>query len=248
MTKQAISPDCIHHRFLNVGIVSCVCGLLGPVAICLGQDAKPTDDLAQTFFAKHCQACHEGAEPKGDIELKSLSRDFSDQASREKWLLVLEQIKEGTMPPNEKPRPPGDAVKAITDWITSQVANAEAQENASEGRVVLRRLNRNEYENTVRDLLGVDIELERPAAAGSSTNGFDNSAEALHVSSFLLEQYLEAADKVLDAAIVNGPRPEMQKRRSTSRTRRPSSPRAASTATWTMPSRSSVRGCRPTSR
>src|SRR5262249_53125591 len=77
----------------------------------------------------------------------------------------------------------------------------------------IRRLNRAEYENTVRDLLGVDIDLKDVLPSDTPVNGFDNGAEALHVSSFLMEQYLEAADKVLDAAVVNGPRPWMIKRR-----------------------------------
>src|SRR5262249_26593161 len=71
----------------------------------------------------------------------------------------------------------------------------------------IRRLNRSEYENTVRDLLGVDVDLKDVLPSDTPVNGFDNGAEALHVSSFLMEQYLEAADKVLDAAIVNGPKP-----------------------------------------
>ena len=79
--------------------------------------------------------------------------------------------------------------------------------------MVLRRLNRAEYENTVRDLLGVDVDLKDLLPADTSANGFDNGAEALHVSSFLMEQYLEAADKVLDAAIANGPQPSMIKKR-----------------------------------
>ena len=93
------------------------------------------------------------------------------------------------------------------------MAAAEAARSAAQGRVVLRRLNRAEYENTVRDLLGVDVDLKDLLPPDTSTNGFDNSAEALHVSSFLMEQYLEAADKVLDAAIANGPQPWMIKKR-----------------------------------
>ena len=73
--------------------------------------------------------------------------------------------------------------------------------------MVLRRLNRAEYANTVRDLLGVDVDLKDLLPPDTSTSGFDNSAEALHVSSYLMESYLEAADRVLDAAIANGPRP-----------------------------------------
>ena len=72
---------------------------------------------------------------------------------------------------------------------------------------MLRRLNRAEYANTVRDLLGVEVDLKDLLPLDTSTNGFDNSAEAMHVSSYLMETYLEAADRVVDAAIANGPRP-----------------------------------------
>jgi len=179
----------------------------------IGADAKPAaDPVAGPFFAQHCQACHSGKKPKGDFHLDNLTPDLGDKANREKWLTVLEQVKSGVMPPKEKPRPAAQEVKALTDSISARLKKAESASGA-QGRVVLRRLNRAEYENTVRDLLGVELDLKDLLPAEAATNGFDNSAEALHVSSFLMEQYLEAADKVLDAAIVNGPRPWMIKKR-----------------------------------
>jgi hypothetical protein len=81
--------------------------------------------------------------------------------------------------------------------------------------VELRRLNRVEYENTVRDLLGVDADLKKLLPADSKANGFDNAAEAQHVSSFLLERYLEAADTALNLAVANGPAPKTVKKRCT---------------------------------
>jgi len=80
-------------------------------------------------------------------------------------------------------------------------------------RVVLRRLNRVEYENTVRDLLDIDIDLKDLLPLDTSSHGFDNVGEALHTSSFLMERYLEAADIALNVAIVNGPQPPMTKKR-----------------------------------
>src|SRR5581483_9840141 len=119
----------------------------------------------------------------------------------------------GAMPPKGKPRPPAKDVTAVTDWIRRRLDAAEGARVAAQGRAPIRRLNRAEYENTVRDLLGVDLDLKDVLPADTPVNGFDNGAEALHVSSFLMEQYLEAADKVLDEAIVNGPRPWMIKKR-----------------------------------
>ncbi len=92
-------------------------------------------------------------------------------------------------------------------WIGQRASAAEAARRATEGRVVLRRLNRAEYANTVRDLLGVEVDLSDLLPPDTSTSGFDNSAELLHTSSYLLQSYLDAADRVLDEAIANRPRP-----------------------------------------
>ena len=102
------------------------------------------------------------------------------------------------MPPKAKPRPAEKEVRALVESIGGRIA---------QGRAVLRRLNRVEYENTVRDLLGIDVELKELLAARRSANGFDNVGEALHTSSFLMERYLEAADTALAVAIANGPQP-----------------------------------------
>lgn len=195
---------------------TCVRGLLAAVAVgawLVGLSATraadaPASDVSKAFFAQHCQACHAGSKPKGDLRLDNLSREFADNDTREQWLKVLEQLKSGTMPPKGKPRPPAQEVQAVMAWISQQVAAAETAANGGQGRVVLRRLNRNEYENTVRDLLGVSLDLKDLLPLDTSTSGFDNSAEALHVSSYLMENYLEAADRVLDAAIVNGSKPQ----------------------------------------
>ena len=123
-------------------------------------------DSSKAFFTQHCQACHTGTKPKGKFRLESLTQDFSDKANRERWLAVLEQVKSGTMPPKEKPRPPEKEITALGDWINGRIAAAEAARNAAQGRVAMRRLNRAEYENTVRDLLGVDIDLKDLLPAG----------------------------------------------------------------------------------
>ncbi len=200
---------CLPWSWLVLGLGICGLGPFGSTACATEPDAKTSGDTSKAFFARYCQTCHAGNKPKGDFRLDSLSADFGSKANRERWLTVLEKVKSGEMPPKEKPRPAADQVNALTNWIRGRVETA----GASRGRVGLRRLNRTEYENTVRDLLGVEIDLKDVLPAETVTNGFDNSAESLHVSSFLMEQYLEAADKVLDAAIVNGPKPWMIKKR-----------------------------------
>lgn len=177
-----------------------------------GEVIKP-DDAGKEFFALHCRECHAGSTPKGDFRLDDLTDDFDDEGIRNRWIAVREQLQAGTMPPPKKPRPGPDSVTSLVDWISVRVAEAEVRRSAAQGRVVLRRLNRSEYENTVRDLLKVEVDLKDLLPEDNATGGFDNNAEALHVSPFLMESYLAAADRVLDAAIANGPRPNTTRKR-----------------------------------
>jgi hypothetical protein len=169
--------------------------------------AAPLDAHLRPFFDQHCVKCHSGEKPKGDWRIDELTMDFADKGSRDRWQSVLEKLEAGEMPPKSKPRPPEPEVRALTEWITARVTAADANRRGAEGRVVLRRLNRSEYENTVRDLLGVKASLKDLLPLDTSANGFDNVGDALHTSSFLLDRYLEAADTALNQAIVNRAQP-----------------------------------------
>ena len=188
-----------------------VCAILACVSsnITAAQEEVSTGQL----LTQHCEKCHSGAKAEGDFSLTSLTDDFNDKQNRERWLTVLEQLKEGTMPPADEPRPPVKYVQSVMDWISTQAGKAEIARRETEGRVVMRRLNRAEYANTVRDLLGVEVDLTDLLPLDTSTNGFDNNAELLHTSSFLMRNYLDAADRVLDEAIANAPEPWIQKKR-----------------------------------
>ncbi|MBI3861568.1 MAG: DUF1592 domain-containing protein [Planctomycetia bacterium] len=200
-------------RVLIAAIVSGGMGLIGSPTWSCAADARPTDGPSRKFFEQYCQTCHSGTKPKGDFRVDVLARDFADKENREKWLSVVEKLKTGKMPPKGKPRPPAKETQALTDWIDGQVAAAQAARNLLQGRAVMRRLNQAEYENTVRDLLGVDVELKDVLPVDSTAGGFDTNAETLHVSSYLLHNYLRAAERVLDEAIAGGPRPAQVKRR-----------------------------------
>ncbi len=171
------------------------------------------DFPGKQLFTEHCEKCHSGAKAMGGFTVSSLADDFTEKQNRELWLTVLEQLKDGNMPPKEQPRPPVKDVQSVLDWITTQAENAERVRREIDGRVVMRRLNRAEYANTVRDLLGVEVDLADLLPLDTSTNGFDNNAEQLHTSSFLMRNYLDAADRVLDEAIANEPEPWIQKKR-----------------------------------
>ncbi len=176
-----------------------------------GSASVVTFDSAGKLFANHCQECHSGADPKGDFSLSGLGQNFADPANRERWEAVAEQLLAGTMPPVKKPRPPASEVKAMLDWIgTRMAATPEGNDSGVRSairRTGMRRLTRTEYANTIRDLLKVDIDLSDLLPAETTTTGFDTNAESLHISPHLLESYLAAADRAIDAAIASGPRP-----------------------------------------
>jgi hypothetical protein len=165
------------------------------------------EKAASVFLKAHCLECHSGDKPKGELRLDQLGGDFGNDAARKTWLDVQRRIQAGEMPPQEKPRPPETEVRAFTDWLIPRVAAAEAAARAKHGRVVLRRLNRVEYQNTLCDLLGIKIDLKEQLPEDGSADGFDNSAAANHTSAFLMEKYLEAADMALNMAIANRPKP-----------------------------------------
>ena len=187
------------------GFAFLVIAALQPAAAADSQFA----DRVRPFLTNYCVDCHSGAKPKGDLRLDNLTDNFSDTATRERWLAAIKRVKAGEMPPKGKTKPAEKDVTLVSDWIDSRIAAVRK----AEGRVVLRRLNRVEYENTIRDLLGIHVELKELLPEDSAANGFDNVGEALHTSSFLMEKYLEAADVALNKAIVNLPQPPLVKKR-----------------------------------
>ncbi len=214
--KLHMPPATIHPHFLKNRPDRTLWRLMAVVGIIFGMSgtmASEKEAIARQLLTQHCEKCHSGAKPKGHFDIASLSYDFADQKNREHWLTVLDQLKNGDMPPKEKPRPPTKDVQNVMEWISTSAGAAEIARRETEGRVVMRRLNRAEYANTVRDLLGVEVDLSDLLPPDTSTNGFDNNAELLHTSSFLMRSYLDAADRVLDEAIANEPQPWIMKKR-----------------------------------
>jgi mono/diheme cytochrome c family protein len=186
--------------------------LLVILSVVAAPAASLTDAPAAAFLKEHCLRCHGPEKAKGDLRLDQLDMDFSKSATLGRWWEVLTRVQSGEMPPKKEPRPEAAQLQAFVRQLSTRLSEAGAKRRA-EGRVVLRRLNRTEYENTVRDLLGVQTPLKDLLPQDSSADGFDNIGEALHTSSFLLDRYLEAADTALNQAIANRPQPKSTKTR-----------------------------------
>ncbi|CAN5906389.1 DUF1592 domain-containing protein [soil metagenome] len=169
----------------------------------------------QVFLDKHCFECHDGDVQKGGLRLDNLAFDGASPEKEATWIKVLDRVEAGEMPPKKKERPPQDQLTAFASSLKQQLLTVESARQKVEGRVVLRRLNRNEYQNTMHDLFGVDVDLMGLLPEDTTAFGFDNIGEALNVSSVLLERYLESADAAMDTFLVKTKKPETQKWRVT---------------------------------
>src|SRR4051794_33225720 len=135
-----------------------------------------------------------------------MGRSF-ERSAPAKWRQVADRVELNQKPPKNKPRPSADERQLLASWVDGEAQRAELARRAKEGRVVVRRLNRIEYQNTIRDLLGIQVDLLDQLPEDGSANGFDNAGAALHTSSFLMERYLDAAETALNLAISNRPQP-----------------------------------------
>jgi hypothetical protein len=161
----------------------------------------------EPFFRLYCNKCHSGSKPKGDFstELAKLPNDFLDAAAKGHWKEVVNVLNSHEMPPKKEKQPTAKEVAAVVDWITEQAVKAELAKRDT--TIVLRRLNREEYRNSIRDLVGIDFDVSA-FPQDPPAGGFDNNGSALTMSPLHLETYLNAARQILDRAIVEGPKPE----------------------------------------
>lgn len=164
------------------------------LALLLLSSGTAAAEPPRAFIEAYCASCHSGEDAAGGIDLSNLSWDASEEEVARRWILVHDRVRAGEMPPAEADPPDPQAKKR---FLGSLAENLRAGE-ASRSDVVLRRLNRIEYENTVRDLFFTDVNVEG-LPEDATTDGFDTVGEGLAVSAEAMQAYLEAADQVLDA-------------------------------------------------
>jgi hypothetical protein len=163
------------------------------------------------FIEEHCIRCHGPDKQKGKFRIDTLPVDFSDSTAAAKWLEVVDNINLGEMPPEDEPRPDAVPLTAVAKWIAEELRHAQRSAQSTGGQVLMRRLSRTEYANTVRDLLNVHfLPNEGPAdllPPDGSLDGFDKVSKALLLDPSLMEQYFDIASIIADKAVVTGPPP-----------------------------------------
>ena len=183
----------------------------GPIA------ASPREagagDVVRDFLERHCFECHDDVARKGGLDLSALGSNAADAASFAAWVKVHDRLRDGEMPPKKAERPPEAETVAMLRSLDARLHDADLDRQQREGRARARRLNRDEYQNTLRDLLGVEGDYRGFLPEDGSAGGFDKVGSALGISPEHLEAYLAAAEAALDEVIVTGPRPPLIKRR-----------------------------------
>jgi hypothetical protein len=159
------------------------------------------------FLRKHCLSCHGERKPKAGVSLQGYADEAAVARDRKTWQRVLDVLAAGDMPPQGRPRPaPGD-VAAFTKLVRGAFDRADRAAPPDPGRVTMRRLNRLEYRNTIRDLVGVDFDPAEDFPSDDVGYGFDNIGDVLSLPPVLMERYLAAAEAVMGRAITPDPPP-----------------------------------------
>lgn len=148
----------------------------------------------------HCYSCHGDGEDKGKVTLDSFGSTAELMNQQELWVHVLKNIRGGLMPPSKKDRIPSEDFAKLEDWIKRGPLRLDPA-NPDPGRVTLRRLNRVEYRNTIRDLMGIDFRTDEEFPADDTGYGFDTIGDVLTTSPLLLEKYMQAAETIVTKAV-----------------------------------------------
>jgi hypothetical protein len=187
--------------------VLALAALVGPVPRASNAPVPTAfESSIQPFLADHCFDCHDGRRHKGGLDLTRFQSSAAVASDPDTWDLVLQKLGTGEMPPEDEIRPEPEDLARVTSWIRQEVEAADKALPPQPGQVVLRRLNRAEYNNTVRDLVGIDLRPADDFPQDDTGYGFDTIGAVLSVPPVLMEKYLAAAEKVSRTAIF-GPLP-----------------------------------------
>lgn len=180
--------------FLTV-LALCICAMR---SLCAAE--VPAE--IQSFFETHCLECHDSQAKKGGLDLTPRDMDLAEPSTFLRWVRLHDRVQSGEMPPKGSEPPKPEEIKPVLDWLNQTLNTEDLKRRQQSGRSVVRRMNRAEFENTLRDLLDVPwIEVRELLPDDGRADGYTKTAAALDVSPVLLAKYAEAIDLALQAAV-----------------------------------------------
>ncbi|HYI94937.1 MAG TPA: DUF1592 domain-containing protein [Bryobacteraceae bacterium] len=170
---------------------------------------KPSfEKTVQPVLRKNCAVCHNTNMASGGLNIEQFTQPESIENSRHAWERILAKVRTGEMPPKGAPKPTPEQAEGLMTYVRDAFDRIDRARPPDPGRILARRLNRAEYANTIRDLLGVRFRAGEEFPADDSILGFDNIGEVLTVSPLLMEKYIFAAERIASLAIGADPLPK----------------------------------------
>lgn len=177
----------------------------------IAADAPDFAKSGRKFVETYCLKCHSGNKPKASLSLEPFRDSASLIRERKTWDVVLSRIATSEMPPKGHKKPSVAEAVAFTDLVKAVFDHHDRNAKPDPGRVTMRRLNRAEYRNTIRDLVGVAFDPSADFPSDDIGHGFDNIGDVLTLSPFLMERYLAAAEQIMAQAIMPTPPPVIKR-------------------------------------
>jgi Protein of unknown function (DUF1592)/Protein of unknown function (DUF1588)/Protein of unknown function (DUF1585)/Protein of unknown function (DUF1587)/Protein of unknown function (DUF1595)/Planctomycete cytochrome C len=200
---------------LMIGLIGAATGCsphkqsaVAPGSAALAKDAALAQyhQQIEPILKNNCYDCHADGSSSGNVSFDTLTNASQILNNPELWLKVLKNTRAGLMPPPKKhPRLPADKQQVLDQWIEFAAFGVDPK-NLDPGRVTVRRLNRSEYRNTIRDLMGFDFDTDTALPADAVGYGFDVIGDVQTMPPMLLEKYLEAARFIVSKAVPTTPR------------------------------------------
>ena len=175
-------------------------------AVARAADSPTFDKSVAPVLSTTCAPCHNESMSSGSLDISPFVKATSLVDNREGWDAIVRKVRAGEMPPKGIPRPA--ALDGAIQFLTAEFDRADRNIRPDPGRVTARRLNRAEYTNTIRDLLGVEFQARKSFPTDDLGNGFDNIGDVLTISPVLMDKYLSAAGRIAARAVGADPLPK----------------------------------------
>jgi Protein of unknown function (DUF1592)/Protein of unknown function (DUF1588)/Protein of unknown function (DUF1587)/Protein of unknown function (DUF1585)/Protein of unknown function (DUF1595)/Planctomycete cytochrome C len=179
--------------------------VMGALGLLAAEPVVPVPANIRPFIQNHCVDCHDADSARAGFRIDLLSADFTAGNNASLWKEVMDKINGGEMPPKKKPRPDAKEAFRVTSWVAQQLNETTKIAQGAGGRVPMRRMNRVEYANTVRDIFSLEEHfarrIEKELPSDGEVGGFDRGGASLFMDEGQLTRYMAVADLVLDEAI-----------------------------------------------
>ena len=193
----------VAFSILTGSVASTAENIVEPTTGLAPQAVTPMPQAVKGILQKFCLDCHGAEDPKGGVTLSHAQNSVDVYHEGRVWNKLIRVTRNHSMPPKSEEAPTEEDRQLLSQWVETSLRSAKCDEEQEPGRVTFRRLNRTEYENTLRDLLGTTVDAARELPVDPAGNGFDNQGDTLFIPPVLMEKYLDTTKRILNEALAD---------------------------------------------